>query len=819
MALHMAEELVNKCQEDNNAVAKEGKPFINNERAEEPQQSHSTHSEANCCLNTDADHTNHTAFAHLRFNKELLNELAANGPLCAEASSEEQASPLNRTPPPTTSKPNATPGFLRPSHTPGTDRLTTFSPTHIAQYDILRSIGSGSSGRVLLAHDTHRNACVAIKAIPRRDNQEKPFRQEINNFLANGKTPVTIIDNSATDDPALAEDTTTLPLTNAEPHPTSPNTTPATPSSSFDPLADAFAQPTCTDILLEEAAQITQADARTFREVIISALIDHPNIPRLLDFQYSASTFFLVFAYIPGVQLYDLVARSPLDERHARAIFQQILSAVEYAHRHSIAHRDLKIENILIDEHGRAHLIDFGLANFCTRRGLMSTFCGSLYFAAPELLRGQRYHGLAADVWSLGVVLHVMLSGRVPFDDASVRGLQGKIRAGIYTAPAGVSTEAATLLTQMLRADPMTRAGIQDVLASDWVLGRMCKRSKKDKRGRAGKSRATSKKKRRGDTSKEGENLGGSASLSGRSAGGNASGGTDVLSNLDGRSEEDKRSERSLSNAQTLPCELASILEEQAPRSFDEEAAVALCAALAFQFPTAAQELRCWRRKVTGQAPVGRLYWEERPSVVLYKLLVAGRSGRQRQTPAALQNTATEQGDGAAPDVWSYAGTIYEFVRFVLDGVPGEFRARYYPLPVLKESGRASGDQKDGSGKITSVATMFSKDTSLLWPRVRKVVIRGLFGAVRIRWAGSANGLKKLLLDVFAAEEVAYVPGERSYYCTSLVGREECEFKVTPFYNVLLRTFGLWFSHIYGKEKAYAKTVAHITESLKATRC
>lgn len=108
---------------------------------------------------------------------------------------------------------------------------------------------------------------------------------------------------------------------------------------------------------------------------------------------------------------------------------------LDYCHRNSIVHRDLKIENILITNHEEIKIIDFGLSNIYSPSRLLNTFCGSLYFAAPELLQARNYTGPEVDVWSFGVVLYVLVCGRVPFDDTSLPALHQKIKSGHVEYP------------------------------------------------------------------------------------------------------------------------------------------------------------------------------------------------------------------------------------------------------------------------------------------------------------------------------------------------------------------------------------------------
>jgi Protein kinase domain len=103
---------------------------------------------------------------------------------------------------------------------------------------------------------------------------------------------------------------------------------------------------------------------------------------------------------------------------------------------------DLKIENILISQTGNIKIIDFGLSNLYDPIGHLSTFCGSLYFAAPELLNAKVYTGPEVDVWSFGVVLYVLVCGKVPFDDQSMPALHAKIKRGLVEYPVWLSTGA-----------------------------------------------------------------------------------------------------------------------------------------------------------------------------------------------------------------------------------------------------------------------------------------------------------------------------------------------------------------------------------------
>ena len=173
----------------------------------------------------------------------------------------------------------------------------------------------------------------------------------------------------------------------------------------------------------------------------------------------------MVFEYVNGGQMLDyIISHGRLRERSARKFARQIGSALQYCHANSIVHRgsstlshsisnqrtchaiDLKIENILISKTGNIKIIDFGLSNLYSPSTHLNTFCGSLYFAAPELLNAKPYTGPEVDVWSFGIVLYVLVCGKVPFDDQSMPALHAKIKRGQVEYPAWLSAGQSPLL-------------------------------------------------------------------------------------------------------------------------------------------------------------------------------------------------------------------------------------------------------------------------------------------------------------------------------------------------------------------------------------
>ncbi|SJM88563.1 probable Carbon catabolite-derepressing protein kinase [Zygosaccharomyces bailii] len=207
---------------------------------------------------------------------------------------------------------------------------------------------------------------------------------------------------------------------------------------------------------------------RIEREISYLRLLRHPHIIKLYDVIKSKDDIIMVIEYA-GNELFDyIVQRDKMSEDEARRFFQQIISAVEYCHRHKIVHRDLKPENLLLDEHLNVKIADFGLSNIMTDGNFLKTSCGSPNYAAPEVISGKLYAGPEVDVWSCGVILYVMLCRRLPFDDESIPVLFKNISNGVYTLPKFLSEGAANLIKRMLIVNPLNRISILEIMQDDW---------------------------------------------------------------------------------------------------------------------------------------------------------------------------------------------------------------------------------------------------------------------------------------------------------------------------------------------------------------
>jgi serine/threonine protein kinase len=180
---------------------------------------------------------------------------------------------------------------------------------------------------------------------------------------------------------------------------------------------------------------------------------------------------------VEGGELFDyLVSQGRLAPDEASRYFQQIIAGVDYCHRFNICHRDLKPENLLLDAEKNIKIADFGMAALEPSDRLLETSCGSPHYASPEIVavssfegrfeaqadaQGMSYHGAASDIWSCGVILFALLTGRLPFDDENIRVLLQKVKNGRFAIPADLPADAKDLITRMLVVDPERRITVR----------------------------------------------------------------------------------------------------------------------------------------------------------------------------------------------------------------------------------------------------------------------------------------------------------------------------------------------------------------------
>ncbi len=207
---------------------------------------------------------------------------------------------------------------------------------------------------------------------------------------------------------------------------------------------------------------------RIEREIQYLQLLRHPHIIKLYTVITTKTDIYMVLEYVP-MELFDyIVKHGRLGEAKARKLFQQIICAVEYCHRHKIVHRDLKPENLLLDKNMNVKIADFGLSNIMTDGNFLKTSCGSPNYAAPEVIGGKLYAGPEVDVWSCGVILYVFLVGRLPFDDEFIPALFKKIQAGTFHIPSQTPPGAVNLIKRCLQVHPVHRITIPEIRQDEW---------------------------------------------------------------------------------------------------------------------------------------------------------------------------------------------------------------------------------------------------------------------------------------------------------------------------------------------------------------
>uniref|UniRef100_A0A8C1JSL3 Si:dkey-16p21.7 n=1 Tax=Cyprinus carpio TaxID=7962 RepID=A0A8C1JSL3_CYPCA len=208
------------------------------------------------------------------------------------------------------------------------------------------------------------------------------------------------------------------------------------------------------------------------REIAILKLIEHPHVLKLYDVYENNKYLYLVLEHVSGGELFDyLVKKGRLTPKEARKFFRQIISALDFCHSHSICHRDLKPENLLLDEKNNIRIADFGMASLQVGDSLLETSCGSPHYACPEVIRGEKYDGRRADVWSCGVILFALLVGALPFDHDNLRQLLEKVKSGVFHMPHFIPPDCQALLRGMIEVNPEKRLTLEEIQKHPWYQG------------------------------------------------------------------------------------------------------------------------------------------------------------------------------------------------------------------------------------------------------------------------------------------------------------------------------------------------------------
>nr|XP_023875688.1 CBL-interacting serine/threonine-protein kinase 24 [Quercus suber] len=206
------------------------------------------------------------------------------------------------------------------------------------------------------------------------------------------------------------------------------------------------------------------------REISIMKIVRHPNIVRLHEVLASQTKIYIVLEFVTGGELFDKIVHQPkLPENECRRYFQQLIDAVAHCHSKGVYHRDLKPENLLLDASCNLKVSDFGLSALPQQGvGLLYTTCGTPNYVAPEVLSNQGYDGAAADVWSCGVILYVLMAGYLPFSETDLPTLYKKINAAEFSCPYWFPLEVNSLIHKILNPNPKERIRIEGIKKDPW---------------------------------------------------------------------------------------------------------------------------------------------------------------------------------------------------------------------------------------------------------------------------------------------------------------------------------------------------------------
>ena len=206
------------------------------------------------------------------------------------------------------------------------------------------------------------------------------------------------------------------------------------------------------------------------QEVRLLQSLHHPNIVAVVDVCYDENLIYLLLEYCSNGELFQyIVEHGRLNGPLCQKVFANLVSALVYLHSRDIAHRDLKPENILLTSNNDPKIADFGLCHISSINHLLSTPCGSPFYAPPEIISNEEYDGKAGDVWSLGVVLYMMATGFLPWRDENQAHLFEAIKTADFEVPPFVPAKIADLIRAMMNPVPADRPTMAMILNDPWV--------------------------------------------------------------------------------------------------------------------------------------------------------------------------------------------------------------------------------------------------------------------------------------------------------------------------------------------------------------
>ena len=220
-----------------------------------------------------------------------------------------------------------------------------------------------------------------------------------------------------------------------------------------------------------------EKEQEIINEIDVLKLLDHPNIIKIFEFYNTKDGYYLITEICKGGELFEKITSKDwqFDEIYCAYIMYQIFSSIFYCHTMNIIHRDLKPENILIEnEDHKGYLnikiIDFGTAKLFEKDKSEKKVIGSAYYIAPEVLFKNYNH--KCDLWSCGVILYIMLSGRAPFSGDTDEEITQKIKIGTYEMTQKpwhkISKDVKDLISKLLEKDPNKRISADVAMEHKW---------------------------------------------------------------------------------------------------------------------------------------------------------------------------------------------------------------------------------------------------------------------------------------------------------------------------------------------------------------
>merc|ERR1719171_1760711 len=197
----------------------------------------------------------------------------------------------------------------------------------------------------------------------------------------------------------------------------------------------------------------------------------HPNVVAFHDALDTSKQIYIIMEFVGGGSLHHFLKKRTarrVEETKAKRLFYQVCQGIKYCHDRHIVHRDVKLENLLLDENGTVKIIDFGFSTIVPPGKKLKIFCGTPSYMAPEIVARKEYSGFCADIWATGVLLYALLCGSFPFRGQNDRDLYRKIVRGVFHVPEVVTDGARNVLSRVLTPDMSRRPTIDDVLGDQW---------------------------------------------------------------------------------------------------------------------------------------------------------------------------------------------------------------------------------------------------------------------------------------------------------------------------------------------------------------